>query len=145
MNKDIKKLKDAEPVKKAPGESNLLNRVKNFKIQGSSIEAVNEAMDKLKNIPGAEDTAFAIAQEKMAAYCIKAAISSEHPELFRYFKDMDYKQLLGQIDKNKITGSTKDMMTFNLPDDAIAQAQTQGLYSTSFSISPNSFWANVTK
>ena len=144
MNKDIKKLKEAEPVKKAPGESNLLNRVKNFKIQGSNIEAVNEAMDKLKNIPGAEDTAFAIAQEKMAAYCIKAAISSEHPELFRYFKDMDYKQLLGQIDKSKITGSTKDIMTFNLPDDAIAQAQAQGLYSTSFSISPNSFWANVT-
>ena len=145
MNKDIKKTEDAKPVKKAVGiSSNLLNRVRNFKIKGSSIAAVNEAMDKLKNIPGAEDTAFAQAQEKMAAYCMKAAISSEHPEYYKYFKDMDYKQLVGQIDKSKITGGIKDMMTFTLPQEAVQVAQAQGLYSTSFSISPNSFWANVT-
>lgn len=147
MSKDIKKTKDAEPVKKALGKDNLLVKTKNIRIKNTNNSVVNEVLEKIVNNNDLQNAEIKTACEKLIAQCYKASISSEHPELFKYFKDMNYEKLNDCINKNHIKGEKDDILEFTIPPELI---QSQGapldgqIYTTTFSISPNSFWSNIT-
>lgn len=147
MSKDIKKTKDAEPVKKALGKDNLLVKTKNIRVKNTNNSVVNEVLEKIVNNDELQNAEIKTACEKLVAQCYKAAISSQHPELFKYFKDMNYEQLNNCINKNHIKGEKDDTLDFTIPAYLI---QSQGapldgqIYTTTFSISPNSFWSNIT-
>lgn len=147
MSKDIKKTKDAEPVKKALGKDNLLVKTKNIRVKNTNNSVVNEVLEKIVKNDNLQNAEIKTACEKLVAQCYKAAISSQHPELFKYFKDMNYEQLNNCINKSHIKGEADDTLDFTIPAELL---QSQGapldgqIYTTTFSISPNSFWSNIT-
>ena len=144
MIKDIKKTKDGEATKKS---DDVLKKVINIRSKDLDKAAIKEIADKVIDNPNITDSAFRKAAEDLVANSYKAAISSEHPELYKFIKDKNYQELNSCIDKSKAKGLNSDSLMFTIPDewmDTNADGTTQQIYNTSFSISPNSFWANIT-
>ena len=144
MIKDIKKTKEGEAVKKP---DTVLNKVVNIRSKDLDKASIKEIADKIIDNPNINDNTFKKAAENLVANSYKAAISSEHPELYKFIKDKSYQELNNCIDKSKAKGLSSDILTFTLPESWMvtnADGTTQQIYNTSFSISPNSFWANIT-
>lgn len=144
MIKDIKKTKDGEAPKKS---DDVLKKVINIRSKDLDKAAIKEIADKVIDNPNITDNAFKKAAEDLVANSYKAAISSEHPELYKFIKDKNYQELNSCIDKSKAKGLSSDSLMFTIPDEWMvtnADGTTQQIYNTSFSISPNSFWANIT-
>ena len=144
MIKDIKKTEKGEAVKKP---DTVLNKVVNIRNKDLDKASIKEIADKVIDNPNINDNAFKKAAEDLVANSYKAAISSEHPELYKFIKDKNYQELNNCIDKTKAKGLSSDTLTFTLPESWMVTSPdgtTQQIYSTSFSISPNSFWANIT-
>lgn len=132
MKTNIKKKKD-----------NITEKVISIKTsKGFTPADVKALTDKVIANPGIVDDRVKQAAEDVTANYIKAAISSQEPEYYKYFKDLNYKQLMEKVDMNNIKGNNAtDMLTLNFDVQA---ADGSSVTPTSFSISPNSFWANVT-
>ena len=144
MIKDIKKTEKGEAVKKP---DTVLNKVVNIRNKDLDKASIKEIADKVIDNPNINDNAFKKAAEDLVANSYKAAISSEHPELYKFIKDKNYQELNNCVDKTKAKGLSSDTLTFTIPDSWMvtnSDGTTQQIYSTSFSISPNSFWANIT-
>ena len=144
MIKDIKKTKDGEATKKS---DDVLKKVINIRSKDLDKAAIKEIADKVIDNPNITDNAFKKAAEDLVANSYKTAISAEHPELYKFIKDKNYQELNSCIDKSKVKGLATDSLMFTIPDEWMitnADGTTQQIYNTSFSISPNSFWANIT-
>ena len=144
MIKDIKKTKDGETPKKS---DDVLKKVVNIRTKDLDKAAIKEIADKVIDNPNITDNAFKKAAEDLVANSYKTAISAEHPELYKFIKDKNYQELNSCIDKTKVKGLASDSLMFTIPDEWMvtnSDGTTQQIYNTSFSISPNSFWANIT-
>lgn len=145
MNKDIKKTGTAEPVKKAVGKDNVLKKVINVtksKIPASDYENL---MNRIIDNSDIQDVKLKSAAKELVANSWKSAISSEHPELYKAFAKMDYDKLKQCLNLSKINGKNSDMLEFTVPQSFLDENINSGIvYDTTFSISPNSFWSNMT-
>lgn len=145
MNKDIKKTGTAEPVKKAAGKDNVLKKVINVtksKIPASDYENL---MNRIIDNSDIQDIKLKSAAKELVANSWKSAISSEHPELYKAFAKMDYDKLKQCLNLSKINGKNSDMLEFTVPQSFLDENINSGIvYDTTFSISPNSFWSNMT-
>ena len=138
--------KKADAPKKASGD-NLLKKVVSVNLKNVDKATLKEITDNIIDNADLQDTALKTSAKKLVANSIKLSISAQHPELYKYYKGMDYDQLLNLVDMKQATGApATQMLTMKIPQDALATLGegSVGLYGTSFSISPNSFWANVT-
>ena len=138
--------KKADAPKKAPGD-NLLKKVVSVNLKNVDKATLKEITDNIIDNADLQDNALKTSAKKLVANSIKLSISAQHPELFKYYKGMDYDQLLNLVDMKQATGApATQMLTMKIPETALATIGegSVGLYGTSFSISPNSFWANVT-
>ena len=144
MIKDIKKTKDGEAPKKS---DDVLKKVINIRSKDLDKASIKEIADKIIDNPNITDNAFKKAAEELVANSYKTAISAEHPELYKFIKDKNYQELNSCIDKSKVKGLASDSLMFTIPDEWMvtnSDGTNQQIYNTSFSISPNSFWANIT-
>lgn len=143
------KTNNSKPTKEAPVVKNnsLLKRVVNIKsahLNPSVIEGLTSTIIDNQDL---KDQAFKDATKDLVANCIKYNIGKEHPQLNKVFDKMDYDQMMSYVNKSKIHGTKDDMLEFVLPAELITQTLGDGMvntYGTTVSISPNSFWANVT-
>ena len=138
--------KKADAPKKASGD-NLLKKVVSVNLKNVDKATLKEITDNIIDNADLQDTALKTSAKKLVANSIKLSISAQHPELYKYYKGMDYDQLLNLVDMKQATGApATQMLTMKIPETALATLGegSVGLYGTSFSISPNSFWANVT-
>lgn len=138
--------KKADAPKKASGD-NLLKKVVSVNLKNVDKATLKEITDNIIDNADLQDTALKTSAKKLVANSIKLSISAQHPELYKYYKGMDYDQLLNLVDMKQATGAPNtQMLTMKIPETALATLGegSVGLYGTSFSISPNSFWANVT-
>ena len=138
--------KKADAPKKASGD-NLLKKVVSVNLKNVDKATLKEITDNIIDNADLQDTALKTSAKKLVANSIKLSISAQHPELYKYYKGMDYDQLLNLVDMKQATGApSTQMLTMKIPETALATLGegSVGLYGTSFSISPNSFWANVT-
>lgn len=141
----LKQDKMAEAPKKED-KSSILNRVKSINLLHADKNAIASITQGIIENQKLTDPSLKLSAEKLAANSIKLSIMTEHPELYKYYKDMDYNQLTSFVDMSKLKGGLNDNLVMKVPENALATLG-QGavdLYGTSFSISPNSFWANVT-
>lgn len=148
MSKDpITKTKQATAPQKASGD-NILKKVVSVNLKNIDKATIKDITDNIIDNADLQDNALKNSSKKLVANCIKLSISAQHPELYKYYKKMDYDQLMSLVNMKDATGpAASQMLTMSIPQDALAtlpNADTVGLYGTSFSISPNSFWANVT-
>ena len=138
--------KKADTPKKASGD-NLLKKVVSVNLKNVDKATLKEITDNIIDNADLQDTALKTSAKKLVANSIKLSISAQHPELYKYYKGMDYDQLLNLVDMKQATGApATQMLTMKIPETALATLGegSVGHYGTSFSISPNSFWANVT-
>ena len=147
-NKDkFTNTKQAEAPKKASGD-NILNKVVSVNLKNIDKATIKDITDNIIDNADLQDNALKNSSKKLVANCIKLSISAQHPELYKYYKKMDYDQLMNLVNMKDATGpAASQMLTMTIPQEALAtlpNSDTVGLYGTSFSISPNSFWANVT-
>ena len=147
MAKDvISKTKPAETPKKASGD-NILKKVVSVNLKNIDKATIKDITDNIIDNADLQDNALKSSSKKLVANCIKLSISAQHPELYKYYKKLDYDQLMNLVDMKQATAQPNaQMLTMKIPQDALATLPegNVGLYGTSFSISPNSFWANVT-
>ena len=148
MSKDpITKTKQAEAPKKASGD-NILKKVVSVNLKNIDKATIKDITDNIIDNADLQDNALKNSSKKLVANCIKLSISAQHPELYKYYKKMDYDQLMSLVNMKDATGpAASQLLTMAIPQEALAtlpNSDTVGLYGTSFSISPNSFWANVT-
>ena len=139
--------KIATAPKKDDKQSTILNRVKSINVQKVSKADIDQLVSNIIDVPDFKDTELAKASKQLVANCIKYSIQAQHPKLYKAFANMNYDELMKCVDKTAIHGQASDMLTLNIPPSALLtlpNADTVGLYGTSFSISPNSFWANIT-
>ena len=142
----ITKTKQAEAPKKASGD-NILKKVVSVNLKNIDKATIKDITDNIIDNADLQDNALKNSSKKLVANCIKLSISAQHPELYKYYKKLDYDQLMNLVDMKQATGpANAQMLTMAIPPDALATLPegSVGLYGTSFSISPNSFWANVT-
>lgn len=143
----ITKTKQAEAPKKATGD-NILKKVVSVNLKNIDKATIKDITDNIIDNADLSDNALKNSSKKLVANCIKLSISAQHPELYKYYKKMDYDQLMSLVNMKDATGpAASQMLTMSIPQEALAtlpNSDTVGLYGTSFSISPNSFWANVT-
>lgn len=147
MAKDpITKTKPAEAPKKATGD-NILKKVVSVNLANVDKATIKDITDNIIDNADLQDNALKNSSKKLVANCIKLSISAQHPELYKYYKNYNYDQLMNLVDMKQATANpSAQMLTLSIPPDALATLPegSVGLYGTSFSISPNSFWANVT-
>lgn len=147
MAKDvISKTKPASAPQKAAGD-NILKKVVSVNLKNIDKATIKDITDNIIDNADLQDNALKNSSKKLVANCIKLSISAQHPELYKYYKKLDYDQLINLVDMKQATGpANAQMLTMAIPPDALATLPegSVGLYGTSFSISPNSFWANVT-
>ena len=136
-------LKHADAPKKSPG---LLDKVVSANLKNIDKASIQQITENIIDNKDLQDSQLQSASKKLVANCIKYSISAQHPELYKYYKNYDYDQLMTMIDRSQIKGQPGDMLTIKIPPETLATLPegSVGLYGTSFSISPNSFWANVT-
>ena len=136
-------LKTATAPKKASG---LLDKVVSVNLKNIDKASLQQITENIIDNKQLSDSQLQNASKKLVANCIKYSISAQHPELYKYYKNYDYDQLMTLVDKSQIKGQTGDMLSIKIPPETLATLPegSVGLYGTSFSISPNSFWANVT-
>ena len=136
-------LKTASAPKKASG---LLDKVVSVNLKNIDKASLQQITENIIDNKQLSDSQLQNASKKLVANCIKYSISAQHPELYKYYKNYDYDQLMTLVDKSQIKGQTGDMLSIKIPPETLATLPegSVGLYGTSFSISPNSFWANVT-
>ena len=148
MSNKLKQTEMAETPKKTKDDlHNILNTVKSLNVAHADRNMIQQIKDSIIDNSELKNVSLKQSAEKMTADCIKLSIATEHPDLYKYYKNLDYSQLMSLADTSKVQGKSSDMLTFRLPQEALAtlpNADTVGLYGTSFSISPNSFWANIT-
>ena len=147
-NKDkFTNTKQADAPKKASGD-NILKKVVSVNLKNIDKATIKDITDNIIDNADLQDNALKNSSKKLVANCIKLSISAQHPELYKYYKKLDYDQLMGLVDMKQATApANAQMLTMAIPQEALAtlpNSDTVGLYGTSFSISPNSFWANVT-
>lgn len=139
--------KQAAAPKKASGD-NILKKVVSVNLKNIDKATIKDITDNIIDNADLSDNALKNSSKKLVANCIKLSISAQHPELYKYYKKMDYDQLMSLVNMKDATGApASQLLTLNIPQEALAtlpNSDTVGLYGTSFSISPNSFWANVT-
>ena len=148
--KETKEIKGLDVGGVKAKKNNLLNKVQNLrsiKVTGADIEAIKSSV--IENIDAPSD--LKAVTKDFVANAIKNSISLEHPEYYQAFAKMNYDELMSHISNRTQLGNkaTKEMSaTFSVPADFVAQLEAQsgvtGIYQTSFQISPNSFWNNVT-
>lgn len=145
MNKDIKKTGTAEPVKKAVGKDNVLKKVINVTKSKIPPADYENLMNRIIDNSDIQDIKLKSAAKELVANSWKSAISSEHPELYKAFAKMDYDKLRQSLNLSKINGKNSDMLEFTVPQEFLDANINSGIvYDTTFSISPNSFWSNMT-
>lgn len=135
------------PKKKDQDLHNILNKVKSLNVVNADKDTIGSIRNLVIDNPDIHNPQLKMDAEKLTADCIKLSIATEHPDLYKFFKDKSYPQLISMMDTTKVVGAKDDVLKINLPPEALAtlpNADTTGLYGTSFSISPNSFWANIT-
>lgn len=126
----------------------ILNKVQNireFYVTDGDINAIrNKVIENNDFDPEIRDLTKQVVEN-----AIKNTIHLTHPKEYPAFENMNYDELMQQVtNQNEIkTGKDKLIpMNFALPESFIAtlpEAEV-GTYTTSFQISPNSFWDNVT-
>lgn len=129
-------------------KSTLLNKVKNIReieVTDGDIENLkakvienNDVNSELKDLT-----------KQIVAQSIKNSIANQHSKFYKAFENMDYDQLMGQVTNMKQITEGKDKlsaMTLAIPESFLATLPQGeiGTYPTSFQISPNSFWNNIT-
>lgn len=143
----ITKTKQATAPQKASGD-NILKKVVSVNLKNIDKATIKDITDNIIDNADLQDNALKNSSKKLVANCIKLSISAQHPELYKYYKKLDYDQLMNLVDMKQATApANAQMLTMSIPQEALAtlpNSDTVGLYGTSFSISPNSFWANVT-
>ena len=139
--------KQATAPKKVSGD-NILKRVVSVNLANVDKATIKDITDNIIDNANLDDQALKNSSKKLVANCIKLSISAQHPDLYKYYKKMDYDQLMNLVDMKQATANpSAQMLTMKIPQEALLtlpNSDTVGLYGTSFSISPNSFWANVT-
>lgn len=112
--------------------------IKNHKINEADIDAIKS---KIIENPTYMDPTVKEASKDLVANYIKGSIALEQPKYYDYFKNMPYDELMKNVTLNKAGNE----MLFNVPGDFAVDVNNGGtLNQTSFSISQNSFWSNVT-
>lgn len=128
----------------------LLNKVKSVNLMHADASLLDDIKNKVIDNPSFQDNQVKNEAKELVAKCIKLQMSAQHPDLYKGFAKMDYDQIMSLVDKSKINGTASDMLSIKIPDNMLvtlpngASAPMTDLYGTSFSISPNSFWANIT-
>lgn len=143
------KTNNSKPSPEAPVVKNnsLLKKVVNIrsaKLQPGVIESLTSNIIDNQDL---KDTQLKNATKEMVANAIKYVVGVEHPQLNKVFDKMDYDTMMSYVNKSKIHGTKDDMLEFDLPAELITTTLGEGAvntYGSSVSISPNSFWANVT-
>ena len=134
---------DTSANNKSPGKDDIKRKVINLKSKKINEADIDAIRNKIIDNPNYVDTDLKKAAADLTANYIKGAIAAEYPQYYNAFKDMNYDQLIKQIDKKQ--AMTDKSLMFYLPDGFNVQPSGDGsITPTSFSISPNSFWANVT-
>lgn len=129
---------------KKKGKYNIQKRIVNLKGANASAADIDAIKNKIIDNPAYMDSAIKKAASDLTANYIKGAIAAEYPQYYNAFKDMTYDQLIKQIDPVKARNN--ESLMFTLPTENLnVETGSQGTITpTSFSISPNSFWANIT-
>lgn len=138
--------KQATAPQKVSGD-NILKKVVSVNLKNIDKATIKDITDNIIDNADLQDSALKTSSKKLVANCIKLSISAQHPELYKYYKKLDYDQLMNLVDMKQATAQPNaQLLTMRIPEDALATLNegSVGLYGTSFSISPNSFWANVT-
>ena len=140
----IKQTEMSEAPKKS--DDSLLNRVKSVNLLHADKDALALITQGIIDNPKLQDPSLIAGAKKLAGDTIKLSIATEHPELYKFYKDMNYAELTSYVDMSKLKGGLNDPLCLKIPETALATLGegAVNLYGTSFSISPNSFWANIT-
>ena len=135
-----------KPTKQAEGcpqkkDNSILKKVKSLNLVKVDKATIKDITDNIIDNSNVTDQALKESSKKLVANCIKLSISAEHPDLAKFYKKMDYAQLMELVDKTNIKGTTSDMLKIAIPPEALATLGegAVSMYGTSFSISPNSF------
>ena len=138
MKNDTKKITPTKGVK---------DRVINIRTKNINMGAIERIKSQIVDNPQVSDATREAGQELIANQ-LKSYIANAKPELYKAFKDMNYKQLLDNMDTSKVNGTENDILTIKVPPAFIQEQVEAGIdanvYPSSFDISPNSYWANVT-
>lgn len=131
-----------ESQKKKKSKDNLQEKVLNLKKSKIDAADIDTIKNKIIDNPAYMDSEVKKVASDLTANYIKGAIAAEYPQYYNAFKDMTYDQLLKQINPTKARNN--EALLFTLPTDLNVNTGDGAITTTSFSISPNSFWANVT-
>lgn len=135
---------DKQKIVPTKGIQDRVINIRNKKINTAAIERIKTQIVDNPQVSEATKQAG----KELIANQLKSYIATTKPELYKAFKDMSYEDLLKNMDTSKVNGTENDILTVKVPA-AFIQAQTEAgidanTYPTSFDISPNSYWANVT-
>ena len=117
MGTKLKQDKMAEAPKKAEDTSSVLNRVKSINLLHADKNAIASITQGIIENQKLTDPSLKTSAEKLAANSIKLSIMTEHPELYKFYKDMDYKQLTSFVDMSKLKGGLNDNLVMKIPEN----------------------------
>ena len=144
MRTNNQKTTEEAPIVKNNSLLKKVVNIKSAKLQPGVIESLTSNIIDNQDL---KDTQLKNATKEMVANAIKYVVGVEHPQLNKVFDKMDYDTMMTYVNKSKIHGTKDDMLEFDLPAELITTTLGEGAvntYGSSVSISPNSFWANVT-
>ena len=128
--------------KKNPKSDNLVTKVVNIKNKQIEAADIDTIKSKIIDNPAYVDPTVKEATKDLVANYLKGSVAVEQPKYYDYFKNMPYDELTKHIK----VGPKGNEMVFTVPSELMVNidGSGNGLTPTSFSISQNSFWSNVT-
>lgn len=121
----------------------LIKKVINVKGQKLSEADIDTLKSKIIENPTYIDPTVKEATKDLVANYIKGTIAVEQPKYYNHYKDMSYDNMMKEISINKAGNEMVFTVPANLNVEINGDGNT-GLTPTSFSISQNSFWSNIT-